>query len=537
MTIFVFRLVELQLIEHRKYQEEVEKITTRTLKLPAERGKILDRNGEPLAWDSRYHVIHKKVAHFSDTARNELLDVFSEETDPEKTLKRLEVSGEIILHLTPDKFYKAKNITEITITDESVRRYSENMGVSHVVGYINTEGIPQRGVEKQYDYLLSGKPGEKVLLVDSLGREILTKSKLPPKKGVDIQITIDASLSSEIYAIFKEIGQPGAAVVMSNNGEILALVSYPSYNPNLFSHGISEKDWQRLKLDPQAPLLNRAISPYSPGSVIKPFISMVALKAGISPDATLSCNGSYQFKDSEGRTLSVFRDWYLYGHGIVDLKKAITVSCNVYFYQLGLQLHIDTLSKFAHRWRIFERTGIDLPEETAGIFPDPAWKLKNYGEQWYPGDTILSSIGQGYVLATPLEIARMTAIIANRGKDVIPHLLPGLSQTSTVVELPAENWDILIDAMRKVISKKGKSPADEGTAYHAFAGFKYEVAGKTGTAETSSTPHSWFTGFSPVNDPKVIVTVFVENGGYGSTVAAPIARKILEFYYKENLSE
>jgi len=534
VALFTFRLAELQLLQHEKYQAEVDKISTRKVTLPAERGRILDRNGIVLAWNSQYQVIRKNVTFFGTNTREKLLDVFSEEEDPKKVLRKLEVTGEVSLNLSPDKLYKARAIPEISIASKAARRYVQNPGISHVLGYVNTEGIPQRGIEKEYNHLLTGKPGERVTLVNSFGEEVFTKSEIPAQKGEDIQLTLDASLSQAIYDIFKSTGQLGTAIVMSNTGEVLAMVSYPSYDPNLFPRGISSKDWQQLRFDPQSPLLNRAVNPYSPGSVIKPFVSMVALKTGVSPDATLNCTGSYQFKDSEGHTLSIFRDWYLYGHGIVDLKKAITVSCNVYFYQLGLQLGIDTLSKYAHLWKIFDRTGIDLPAEMAGVFPDPEWKLKTYNQQWYPGDTILSSIGQGYVLATPLEIARLTEIIANRGQVFPPHFVNSETSSATIVKLSSKNWAVLVNAMEEAVTKKGHSPADEGTAYHAFLGFGHEVAGKTGTAETNSTPHSWFTGFSPVKKPQIIVTVFVENGGYGSTVAAPIARKIFDYYYNEH---
>ncbi|OAA30086.1 hypothetical protein AT15_00810 [Kosmotoga arenicorallina S304] len=533
VAVYLFRLVELQLIQHDKYQSEVDMISTKTIELPAERGKILDRNGIILAWNSRYQIIRKKVTFFSEYTKTKLLDAFSEEENPEKILKTLEVTGEVTLHLSPDKLYKAGEIDEIEIITKSARRYIQNPGISHVLGYVNSEGIPQRGIEKEYNYLLTGKPGERVILINSLGEAVYTKTEIPPQKGIDVKLTLDASLSFAIYNIFADFGKPGAAVVMSNSGEILALVSYPSYDPNLFPGGISSENWEKLRLDPQSPLLNRAINSYSPGSVVKPFVSMVALKTGVTPDATLNCTGSYQFKDSRGHTLSVFRDWYLYGHGIVDLKQAITVSCNVYFYQLGLLLGIENLSKYARMWEVFDKTGIDLPTELSGVFPDPQWKLKNYAEQWYPGDTILSSIGQGYVLATPLEIARLTEIIANRGIVYKPHLFAQETPPATVVEMPSEYWDVLIEAMEQVVTEKGHSPADEGTAYQAFAGFEYEVAGKTGTAETNSAPHSWFTGFSPVKKPQIIVTVFVENGGYGSTVAAPIARKIFDCYYDQ----
>ncbi|MDI3524099.1 penicillin-binding transpeptidase domain-containing protein [Kosmotoga sp.] len=529
--LFIFRLFQFQILEHKEFQAEVEKIITRVSSIEAPRGRIFDRNGIPLAWNEPIYILKKKVPFLSEKIRSILYTALNRADDATSTIRKLEVFGEVEAHLRADYIHLLEDSDEIDVEEHFVRRYSENPGIAHVVGYITSEEQPVRGIEKFYNDLLTGKNGLKLLKVDNHGKVVSVLEKTEPIPGEDLVLTIDASLSSYAYSLLKSYNRPGAVIVMKTDGQILAMASNPSYSPEQFSLGLSDREWTRLKYDPEGPLLNRAVSPYPPGSIIKPFISMVALSEKVSPDATIFCSGIFQYKDSEGHTLAVFSDWYLYGHKEVDLRRALAVSCNVYFYELGLELGIDTLTHYAELTGIFGKTGIDL-EERKGLMPSREWKFKTYGEPWYPGDTILTYIGQGYALMTPLEVTRMTAIIATKGCEVVPYIYRRSATNEKDFHLSEDAWETIIAGMKDVISRAGTSPADRGTAYHAFKGFPYDVAGKTGTAEnTGNVPHSWFTGFSPVDDPEIIVTVFVENGGYGSTTAAAIARKIFEAYY------
>ncbi|MDI6861791.1 MAG: penicillin-binding transpeptidase domain-containing protein, partial [Pseudothermotoga sp.] len=375
-----------------------------------------------------------------------------------------------------------------------------------------------------------------------LGR-LLTSSPLP---GGDVILTIDSKLQQYAETLLRDSKTKGVILVQSVDGEILALASHPTFDPNVLASGIEPRQWDRLVNDPDAPLLNRATSAlYAVGSVIKPLYAIAYLETG-EDDLTIDCHGYYEYRTSSGKIAGVYKDWYAPGHGTTDLRKALRVSCNVFFYELALRLGINEMKAWADKFKISSITNIDLPGEVEGLFPDPAWKQRRYGEIWYPGDTILCGIGQGFITLTPLQILNFFNTVANRGTCYTPHVLLGTfdpntkvmekveSMVSYTVDVKPKTWDFLVKALVEVVSYKD-GPADEGTAYQAFKGARFEVAGKTGTAEMGKAgekPHSWFAGFSPVNKPQVVVTVLLENAGTGSEAAAPMARKILERYWE-----
>ena len=533
MVFFVYRLYGYQVKSNDKYVQQVENISLRSTRTLSTRGSVLDRYSTPLAWDAPIYTVRKKVVFLADDLKRTVIDGFEDRDKAESFLKRLEMYGSVETDLPIALAERLKEYPELEVSERIIRYYAENPGLAHVLGYLRGDGEAVMGAEKQYNDLLTGTPGEKVIRVDSRGNTVAVESESSPLPGNNVVLTIDAQLSRFAYDRLLATGKNGAAVVMKTNGEVLALVSVPSFNNNLFSRRISDRDWLRMNLDPSTPLINRAISPFSPGSVIKPFIAMVALAERYDPSIEVSCGGSFQYKNTSGEVQGIYRDWFLYGHGVTGLSKAITVSCNVYFYQLGLELEIETMNVYGKKWGIFEPTGIDLPGEGTGLLPSPAWKKEKTGEGWFPGDTILTSIGQGYLSITPLQLARMTAEIAIRGAEVLPFICRERSSERVVIDLNEESWDLMINAMKDVISKGGAA-AESGTAYTAFRNFQWPVAGKTGTAEQGGSlpTHSWFTGFTPVEDPEIVVSVFVQDGGYGSGLASEVSRDIMEFYYE-----
>lgn len=531
--LLLSRAFVLQVVQYKSHREYVESLRVHVRTLEAPRGRILSRDGVALAWDEEELVAHATLA----TDFDEVEKILGTERKKEFILK-----GK--LNVTQTEAVKLQR-AGVYIEKRYIRRYN---GIApHVVGYVDASRNGVSGVEKQYDALLRGRPGYELVSVSPSGKvlgRLLTSSPLP---GKDVILTIDSRLQRHAERLLRESNRKGTILVQSTNGEILALASHPNFDPNTLVTGIEPREWEKLSNDPNAPLLNRAIGALYPvGSVIKPLYAIAYLEKFGQENFVVDCPGYYEYKTSTGKTVAVYKDWYLQGHGQTDLRKAIRVSCNVFFYQLALKLGIDEMKLWADKFRIASITGIDLPGEAEGLFPSPAWKQRKYGEPWYPGDTILSGIGQGFIVATPIEILNFFNILANRGTCYVPHVLlecfdPNTKTTEKVqptesftVDIKPETWSSLVNALVEVISYKD-GPSDEGTAYQAFEGAKFEVAGKTGTAEVGKAgerPHSWFAGFSPVDKPQVVVAVLLENAGTGGEAAAPIARQILERYWE-----
>lgn len=531
-VILISRAFVLQVVEYKSHRNYVESLRIQVKSLEAPRGRILSRDGVVLAWDEETLIAHATLA----TDFDEVEKIVGVERKIELVLKgRLTVTQAEAIKLQRAGVYVEKKY---------IRKY--NGMAPHVVGYVDTSRNGVAGVEKQYDTFLKGKPGYELVSVSPSGRvlgRLLTSSPLP---GGDVILTIDSKLQQYAETLLRDSKTKGVILVQSVDGEILALASHPSFDPNVLASGVEPRQWDRLVNDPDAPLLNRATSAlYAVGSVIKPLYAIAYLETG-EDDLTIDCHGYYEYRTSSGKIAGVYKDWYAPGHGTTDLRKALRVSCNVFFYELALRLGINEMKAWADKFKISSITNIDLPGEVEGLFPDPAWKQRRYGEIWYPGDTILCGIGQGFITLTPLQILNFFNTIANRGTCYTPHVLletfdPNTkvmekveSMVSYTVDVKPKTWDFLVKALVEVVSYKD-GPADEGTAYQAFKGARFEVAGKTGTAEmgrAGEKPHSWFAGFSPVNKPQVVVTVLLENAGTGSEVAAPMARKILERYWE-----
>ncbi|HEX9945851.1 MAG TPA: penicillin-binding protein 2 [Thermoanaerobaculia bacterium] len=442
---------------------------------------------------------------------------------------------------------------EFEVEVQHLRLYRHREQTAHVLGYLGeasqeeidgSEGalqpgglVGKKGIEQTYDDLLRGEDGERVVVVDSRGELLKEYGRKPAVPGRNLALAIDLDLQQEAARWLDGPEKVGAVVAMDpRNGEILALVSSPSYNPNLFARRLQKADWQALVTDPNHPLQNRAIqNTYSPGSTFKIIMETAGLTEGIFNEHTaVGCAGAKYFY---GRP---FRCWRKGGHGGVNAHLALKLSCDVYFYTLGQRMGIEKIARYARMFGLGSATGIDIAGEKRGLVPDPEWSLAARKHPWYPGETISVSIGQGPVLLTPLQMAEMTALVANGGYRVIPHLIKDAKLPPPKhVAIDEDALRAVRDGMWAVVNEPG------GTAYGSARLEGVEIAGKTGTVQVIAyaqrvdardlpfkyRDHAWFTSFAPADDPRIVVTVFAEHGGGGSRVAAPIAQAIYAKFF------
>jgi penicillin-binding protein 2 len=561
--VFSLRLWYLQILKGGMYSQIDEQNRLRVLNIPAPRGIIHDRNGVPLVKnipsfdvvlmredfpDDSDHL--KKLAALIGMKREELLRKINSDTaHPFRpvVLKR-DVSFREVARVEARK----TDFPGLGIAVVGSRKYLYGKAASHVLGYLGTptpeqlrspeySGVPpdtfigQFGIEKVMDAGLRGMPGKKVIEVNALGNIMKVVRIQRPVRGDDVTLTIDIDLQTEAEESMK--GLAGAVVAVKvDTGEVIALFSSPAFDPNLFSRGIREKDWKRLVRHRKRPLINRAIqSRYPPGSTFKIITAIAALEEGLINRYTdYYCSGSIEF----GRT---FRCWKASGHGHVDLYKAIVESCDVYFYEIGKRLDINKLAQYAFSFGLGRKTGIELEGEAPGIVPTTAWKLSSKGEAWFTGETLNTVIGQGYLSATPIQMARVAATVANGGVLHDLYLVaggPGSEQEGNRVRIRHSTIRLMKDAMRGVVEEK------KGTGRMAKSDL-VSVGGKTGTTQVVGSDrrgekvpekyrdHAWFIAFAPVESPEIAVSVFVEHGGHGSTGAAPIAGRVIEAYFRK----
>ena len=527
-VLIIMKAFQVQILEHEKHKKYIDLLQTRLVKIPAPRGKIISSDGKVLAKDEVVYVLDPWLNSIDELKKTGLFT-------PEEILSLVKGESIVIDRARADVLSKAG----MRVVMDYRRKYEPL--APHVVGYVNTDRSGMYGVESVYDEFLTGTDGVKMVFVEPSGAISSEVLRSPPKPGEDVTLTIDTRIQKVAEESLEKTGNP-ASVILSDvrTGEILVLASFPGYNPQDFYEGFTKREWERFARNSPSPLINRAISSaYSPGSSIKILWAVAALLNGVDPEEKINCRGVFDYRNSRGEVVARYRDWKEEGHGFTDLRKAIRVSCNVYFYQLGLKLGVDKMMEIAKKLGIFEKTGIDLPGEKSGTLPSPEWKMSKIGEPWYPGDTILMSIGQGYLTATPIELLKLVSLVANEGIFYRPHVVKRIGskavgpEIETQVQIDEKIWNFIKDAMVDVTSFKGNEKEDPGTAYHVFRDFPYRVAGKTGTAEAGNgAPHSWFIGFAPAENPEVAIVVMVEHGGYGSGAASQIARKVLEEYFK-----
>jgi len=407
--------------------------------------------------------------------------------------------------------------------------------------------VGKYGIEKYLDGPLKGKSGGEQVEVDAAGRRLNVLGRIDPVSGYNVVLNIDADLQKVCWDAFRE--KAGTVIVMDpRNGAVMAMVSKPSFDPNLFNRGISEESWKELTTNPLCPLQNRAISgQYPPGSTYKLVVAAAALEEGLITESTeISCDGTYQMGN---RT---FRCWKKRGHGTVDLHRAIVESCDVYFYHLGEMLGVDKLSEYAVKFGFGSRSGISLPGEMAGLTPTKEWKLRRFKEPWQKGETTSLSIGQGFALVTPLQLLRAYCALANGGTLYKSRLVKRIEtgDGQMIGEFPPESEGVIPISKKNIDIVKyalwGAVNEPHGTGW-ALKRKERDVCGKTGTAQVISLPedeedqkdeipyrfrdHALFVCFAPYKDPTVAVAVVVEHGGHGGSTAAPIARRVIDGYF------
>jgi penicillin-binding protein 2 len=574
----VVRLVYLQIVGHEHYALLAKNNRIKVSSVPPTRGIIYDRKGRVLAQNLPSYsleIVPEQVPNMEDTLqRLQVLldltdDVLDEFRKQQKRHKRFD-SVPLLLTLTEDevaKFAVARPFFPgVDIHAILVRYYPYGILTSHVVGYVGrinekelaelpeaeysgTFYIGKNGIELSYESQLHGKAGYTEVETNAQGRAINVLNRVEPVAGENLYLTVDIDLQKTAYDSLE--GFNGALVAIEiKTGDVLAFVSHPSFDPNPFVNGISSKAYQALEDSPDRPMFNRALRGlYPPGSTLKPFVGLAGLEYNaISSNRSIYCPGYFQLPSVKHR----FRDWAKWGHGSTNLNDAITQSCDVYFYNLALTLGIDKMHEFLQKFGFGEKTGIDLTGEKPGLLPSQAWKKTSKKTSWVAGDTIITGIGQGFTQVSPIQLARATATLANRGKEVTPYLvdkmvndnrvLPGPAQSGKIIPLQERNVDDVIAGMVNVIH------GERGTAKGIAKGLSYKIAGKTGTAQVYSVKqnevynknidlklrdHALFISFAPADDPKIAIAVVVENGGHGGTIAAPMAAKVMAQFLAE----
>jgi len=568
-VILIYRVYDLSVLSYNKYNTLSKKNYIKIIPLAPVRGVIFDRNHIPIAVNQlRFNLTLKP--HLSDTELNETLNDISEVMDVNKTLLYEEYKKydspynnkniPVVMYLTKNEVYKIEPILSlnpnISFAITYMRYYPYKYFLSNVLGYVSrankqdlqrnkvieyTQVSGKRGIERYYDNILQGELGYKKVLVNARNR-ILKVLKVKPPISHTIELSIDMNLQKDIYNLMVKEKKRGAVVVMRTDGEILALVSVPSYDNNLFVKGISFKEWKKLSHDIYNPLLDKPVSGlYPPGSTIKPAEALIAIASGKwNPWKKIEAPGYIEIGNRK------FRDWQPWGHGKTDIIKAIKESVDTYFYQVGLKLGIDYLAKGFERMGFGKKTGIDLPNEKSGLVPNREWKIKRYHQPWFLGETLNASIGQGYFLVTPIQVAVNTALLAS-GKLPKPFVVKKIDNNITKPVLK----DVLTKKEKKYlwIVRKGmwevcNSPGGTATRHiHT----KIVIAGKTGTAQVYSMPqevkkrkredeiayfrrsHAWLTTYGPYKNPQFVVTVLVEHGGHGGSAAGDIVSFIYNY--------
>ena len=580
-SLLVGRLGYLQIVQHDLYSTRSEKTGVRVEPLPPNRGLIYDRNGALLAENRPTYnltLVRERVDDLDDTLALlvDLLELPEEEIEAfqvrsrqrqrpfQPALLMSDLSEEQIARLAVNRHL----LPGVEVEAQLLRYYPDAEVMAHALGYVGrinaeelqdldpgryagTHFIGKTGVERFYETELHGEAGLRKVETNARGRVLRELGRTDPVPGANLTLTLDRSLQMLAYELLD--GRRGSIVaIVPNTGEILAMVSTPGFDSNQFVTGIDVASYRALQEDIDLPLFNRAIrGHYPPGSTIKPFLALAGLVEGvITPDSTINDPGFYQLPNDSRR----YRNWLRWGHGRVDMERSIAVSNNTYYYTLAHDLGIDKLHERMSNFGFGQRVAHDVQGESTGLMPSRDWKRARFNQPWYPGETLSVGIGQGYWQVTPLQLASATAALANRGHWVKPRLALRIGEEPVPAELPDtlpdiqlanDNWwDRVYSGMEKVLS------GSEGTARRTGVGLEYRMGGKSGTAQVFSLgqdqrynaeeleerlrDHALFMAFAPIEEPKIAVSVIVENAGGGSTHAAHLARAMTDAWLLED---
>ncbi len=577
-TLIAVAFWKIQVLDHQRYEQLAERQHLRTLPLRAPRGILYDRNGKVLVrntYSFTIALVREQSANINEAVRRLAAATGVDEVrmgeivaNAKKRRDPLYRPIPLIEHATMAQVAavtaRQVDLPEIVVQQLPTREYPEGGMAAHLFGYVSEINeaqlqrpefselqvgamIGQAGLEKTYNALLQGKDGKRMVAVNSRGREIEKLGEQDPVDGDRLQLTVDADLQKAMEDSFRASGYSGAGALLDpRTGEILALSSLPSYDPNAFASGLDAAAYNRLNNDPLKPFTNRVIQgTYSPGSSFKILMSTAALEEGvITPDTKVFCPGYYDFG---GRRFKCSRQDGA-GHGVVDVRHALEVSCNVFFYNIGAKMNIDTIHAYAEKMGLTGKTGVDLPNERDSLVPSTEWKRRVYKQDWYPGETISVSIGQGAVNVTPLALATMISTVANGGTLITPHILKAVDQGTGWVSAGAapvrsqffmkpDNLQAIRDGLWMVVN-------GAGTGGNARV-LGRDVAGKTGTAQLIGNEakkatqgktdldlrdNGFFVFFAPRDNPEISGIIYAEHGLHGSN-AALIAHHVIETYF------
>jgi len=581
LGLLLFRLAWLQIVDYDRFADLSEHNRIRLMALPPTRGLIYDRNGVILAENKpTFHLelIPEQVDDMEATLKGlgeivALTDAeiqrFQEQLSVRRSFQRISLRTRLSEDEVARLAVNRHRFPGMDVNARLSRFYPQGEAAAHAVGYVGriserelavidegnyrgTSHIGKTGLEKYYEAELHGQVGRQKVEVNAQGRVLRVIDKVAPVSGNDLVLNLDIDLQRIAVDSLGEFA--GSVIAIEpHTGAVVAFVSKPKFDPNLFVHGISHKNYNALQHGAYKPLFNRAIfGQYPPGSTFKPFIGLAGIEQRrIGTKESIYCKGHYLLPGDD--TERKYRDWKKEGHGSVDLSKAIEQSCDVYFYELAYHMGIDSMHDFLAQFGFGEKTGIDLLGERRGLLPSTEWKKRKHRKVWYPGETLIAGIGQGYMLATPIQLAVATAALASRGEKIVPRLLREVRMSNgevktrdpsrSMIKLRRDShWDFMFKAMQKVVH------GTWGTARATGWGMKFKMAGKTGTAQVFGIAqdeeydeetvakklrdHGLFIGFGPVEEPVLAVAVVAENGEHGSAMA-PIAKKMIKRYMEK----
>jgi len=580
-TTLLGRAFYLQVVQHEYYIQRAESNRISLVPSAPYRGLILDSKDRILAENYSAYTLELTRGHIQDLEATlaevgSLVEItpgqlrrfrrlLSESHEFETVPLKSKLTDEEVAILAANRY----RLPGVEVKARLFRNYQAGPGMAHVVGFIgrindrdltrlreegrdlNYKGsahIGKTGLEQSYEALLHGRTGFDQMETEASGRVVRMLSRIPPVPGKDLRLHLDAELQAVAEHAFGNY-RGGLVAIDPQTGGVLALVSKPGFDPNLFVDGIDPETWKELNESPARPMVNRVLRGiYPPGSTIKPFMALAALELGLRKSTdTIVDPGYFTLPNSRHQ----YRDWKSGGHGIVDLRKSISQSCDVYYYQLAADMGIDRMHNFLAQFGLGEKTGIDLDGESPGLLPSRDWKQRRWNKPWYPGETVIAGIGQGYNLATPLQLATATAMLANGGKRIEPRLVQAVRDPLTHVWQPLPGvvrGQMAINPANLEVVRQGMMDVlrPGGTAAAAAAGAPYTMAGKTGTAQVvgikqgerykedqvamQHRDHALFMAYAPAENPTIAVAVMVENGGHGGSTAAPIARAVFDFY-------